>query len=127
VLKQLFFLAAVLWTGIVLTLCLVQSNSLPVIKIVNLDKYIHAFFHFVFTSLWFLFFISHTEKKNILMPLMIASMLSVFLGIAIEVLQGLYTTTRREDILDVAANVSGATLAVFTIVIYYKSRRLDKK
>lgn len=126
-LKQLFFLAAVLWTGIVLTLCLVQSNSLPVIKIVNLDKYIHAFFHFVFTSLWFLFFISHTEKKNILMPLMIAFMLSVFFGIAIEILQGLYTTTRREDILDVAANVSGATLAVFTIIIYYKSRRLDKK
>jgi VanZ family protein len=127
VLKQLFFLAAVLWTGIVLTLCLVQSNSLPVIKIVNLDKYIHAFFHFVFTSLWFLFFISHTQKKKILMPLMIAFMLSVFFGIAIEVLQGLYTTTRREDILDVAANVSGATLAVFTIIIYYKSRRLDKK
>jgi glycopeptide antibiotics resistance protein len=61
------------------------------------------------------------------MPLMIAFMLSVFFGIAIEILQGLYTTTRREDILDVAANVSGATLAVFTIIIYYKSRRLDKK
>jgi len=60
------------------------------------------------------------------MPLMIAVMLSVFFGIAIEVLQGLYTTTRREDILDVAANVSGATLAVFTIVAYYRIKRLDK-
>lgn len=125
-LKQLFFWAAVIWTGIVFTLCLVQSNSLPVINIVNLDKYIHAFFHFVFTSLWFLFLISHTKNKNVFMPLMIAVMLSVFFGIAIEVLQGLYTTTRREDILDVAANVSGSTLAVFTIVAYYRIKRLDK-
>jgi VanZ family protein len=127
VLKQLIFLAAVLWTGIVLTLCLVQSNSLPVVKIVNLDKYVHAFFHFVFTSLWFLFFIGSTQNKNIFRPLLIAFMLSVFFGIIIEILQGLYTTTRREDILDVAANVFGATLAVFTIVIYYRTRHLDKK
>jgi VanZ family protein len=127
VLKQLIFLAAVFWTGIVLTLCLVQSNSLPVVKIVNLDKYVHAFFHFVFTSLWFLFFIGSTQNKNIFRPLLIAFMLSVFFGIIIEILQGLYTTTRREDILDVAANVFGATLAVFTIVIYYRTRHLDKK
>ena len=53
-------------------------------------------------------------------------MLSVFFGVAIEILQGQYTTTRREDIFDVAANVSGATLAVFMIVIYYRIRRLDK-
>jgi len=127
VLKQLFFWAAVLWTGIVFTLCLVQSESLPVIDIVNLDKYIHAFFHFVFTSLWFLFLISHTKDRNIFMPLMIAFMLSVFFGIAIEVLQGLYTTTRREDALDVAANISGATLAVFSIVMYYRIKRLEIK
>jgi len=127
VLKQILFWAAVLWTGIVFTLCLVQSNSLPVISIANLDKYIHAFFHFVFTALWFLFLISHSEKKNIFMPLMIAFMLSVFFGVAIEVLQGLYTTTRREDALDVAANISGATLAVFMIVMYYRIKPIDKK
>jgi VanZ family protein len=126
VLKQLFFLAAVIWTGIVFTLCLVQSESLPIVNIENLDKFVHAFFHFVFTSLWFLFLISHTTDKKIFMPLMIAFMLSVFFGIAIEVLQGLYTITRKEDALDVAANISGATLAVFSIVMYYKIRRLDK-
>jgi VanZ family protein len=125
VLKQLFFWSAVLWTGIVFTLSLVQSNSLPVINIVNLDKYIHAFFHYIFTSLWFLFLISHSQSKRIFAPLMTAFTLSVFFGIAIEVLQGLYTTTRREDILDVAANVFGATLAIFTIVVYYRISRLD--
>ncbi len=91
----------------------------------NLDKYIHAFFHYIFTSLWFLFLISHSQSKRIFAPLMIAFTLSVFFGIAIEVLQGLYTTTRREDILDVAANVFGAILAVFTIVVYYRISRLD--
>jgi VanZ family protein len=57
---------------------------------------------------------------------MIAFALSVFFGIAIEVLQGLYTTTRREDILDVAANVFGATSAIFMIAAYYRIRPLDK-
>lgn len=60
------------------------------------------------------------------MPLMIAFMLSVFFGVAIEILQGQYTTTRKDDILDVAANISGATLAIFMIVIYYRIRPLDK-
>ncbi len=60
------------------------------------------------------------------MPLMTSFVLSVFFGIAIEVLQGLYTTTRKEDILDILANISGATLAVFVIVIYYRIRGLDK-
>jgi len=92
---------------------------------VNLDKYVHAFFHYVFTSLWFLFLISYSQNKRIFVPLMIAFTLSVFFGIAIEVLQGLYTTTRREDILDVAANVFGATLAIFTIVVYCRIRPLD--
>jgi VanZ family protein len=123
VLKQLSFLAAVLWTGIVFALCLVQSNSFPIVKIVNLDKYIHAFFHFVFTSLWFLFLISNAKKKNVFISLMISFMLSVFFGIAIELVQGLYTTTRKEDVFDVFANISGATLAVFTIVLYYRVKR----
>jgi VanZ family protein len=126
VLKQLYFWAAVLWTGIVFTLSLIQSNSLPVINIVNLDKYIHALFHYVFTALWFLFLISHTQNKRIVVPLTIAFTLSVFFGTAIEVLQGLYTTTRKEDILDVVANVFGATLAIFTIVGYYRIIRLYK-
>jgi hypothetical protein len=41
--------------GVVLYLCLVQSDKLPVVTIENLDKVVHAFFHFVFTSLWILF------------------------------------------------------------------------
>jgi hypothetical protein len=55
---------------------------------------------------------------------MIAFTLSVIFGIAIEVLQGLYTTTRREDILDVG-ECFWCNLAIFTIVIYYNSS-LDK-
>jgi VanZ family protein len=126
VLKKLFFLAAVFWTAFVFYLCLIQSNSLPVINIVNLDKYIHAFFHFVFMSLWFLFLKSQMEKSSIYKGLLISFMLSVFFGIAIEILQGQYTTTRKEDVLDVLANVSGAALAVFMILIYYRIQSLDK-
>ncbi len=58
---------------------------------------------------------------------MISFMLSVFFGIAIEVLQGLYTTTRQEDTLDVVANISGAILAVVTIVSYDRIKSFEKK
>jgi len=66
------------------------------------------------------------EKSSIYKGLLISFMLSVFFGIAIEILQGQYTTTRKEDVLDVLANVSGATLAVFMILIYYRIQPLDK-
>jgi VanZ family protein len=36
-----------------------------------------------------------------------------------------YTTTRKEDALDVVANTAGAALAVFFFLLYFK-RRLDK-
>lgn len=65
------------------------------------------------------------EKSSIYKALLISFMLSVFFGIAIEILQGQYTATRKEDVLDVLANVSGATLAVFMILIYYRIQPLD--
>jgi VanZ family protein len=33
---------------------------------------------------------------------------------------GQYTTTRKEDALDVVANTAGAALAVFSFLLYFK-------
>ena len=125
-LKQIVFWIAVLWTVVVLYLCLVQSDKLPVVTIENLDKVVHAFFHFVFTSLWILFFKTQIKHPDSYKPYVISFLFSVLFGITIEIIQGQYTTTRKEDALDVVANTAGAALAVFLFLLYFKKRRLDK-
>jgi|TARA_R110002094_G_scaffold643_10_gene3417 VanZ family protein len=120
------FWIALLWTGVVLFLCLVQSDKIPAVNIENLDKIVHAFFHFVFTALWILFFKTQIKDPDSYKPYIISFLFSVLFGVTIEILQGQYTTTRKEDALDVIANMVGASLAVFSVILYFKNRRLSK-
>lgn len=116
--KFFFLLIALLWTGIVSYFCLVESNDIPVVNIPNLDKIVHFFFHFVLTSVWFLFF--YNQLKSIVKPLLISFLFSFLFGIGIEFLQGLLTATRQADFLDVLANSAGAMLSVFAVLICNK-------
>ncbi|PKH66411.1 hypothetical protein CXF59_10660 [Flavobacterium sp. ALD4] len=125
-LKQIVFWIALLWTGVVLFLSLVQADKIPAVNIQNLDKVVHAFFHFVFTSLWILFFKTQIKDPDSYKPYVISFLFSVLFGITVEMLQGQYTTTRKEDALDVLANLVGATLAVFSFILYFKNKRLNK-
>ncbi|MBC7847396.1 MAG: VanZ family protein [Flavobacterium sp.] len=116
--RKLFFLiAALFWSGVILFFCLIKSSDLPQIEVPYLDKAIHATFHFVFTVLWFLFFKKKLNTSNIFRPLVISFVFSFFFGIAIELMQQFFTTTRSADVMDELANLSGATLAVITIVV----------
>ncbi|WP_016988051.1 VanZ family protein [Flavobacterium sp. ACAM 123] len=125
-LKQIVFWIALFWTGVILFLSLVQSDELPAVNIENLDKVVHAFFHFVFTSLWILFFKTQIKDPDSYKPYIISFLFSVLFGVTVEMLQGQYTTTRKEDALDVAANMVGAALAVFSIILYFKNRCSNK-
>ena len=110
--KQLYFWAALVWSGIITFFCLVQLNNVPLGNVSNLDKLVHAFFHFVLTTLCFLFLKSRSFNLNNRKPLLFSFLFSVFFGIAIEVAQGLLTETRQADVFDIIANMSGATLSV---------------
>lgn len=90
----------------------------------NLDKLVHAFFHFVLTSFCFLFFKSRAIDANSFNPLIASFLFSVFFGIGIEIAQEVLTTTRHADILDVLANVSGATLAVVLVLLFGLNTKL---
>jgi len=118
--KRIFFIAALFWTGVILFFCLIKSSDLPTISVLYLDKAIHATFHFVFTVLWFLFLKKKIVTSNSYRPLVISFMLSFFFGIAIELMQKFFTTTRSADIIDELANLTGATLAVIAIVLLNK-------
>lgn len=124
--KQIYFLAALFWTGIITFFCLVQFSDVPFKGVSNLDKLVHVFFHFVFTILWYLYFQKQLKSINFKKSLLISFLLSVFFGISIELLQKYSTTTRNGDVLDVLANSSGAIIAVFGIFIFSKYNRLNK-
>jgi VanZ family protein len=120
VLKRIFLYSALFWTGVILFFCLIKSSDIPKVNIQNLDKVIHAFFHFVFVLLWFLFFKKKLNSTNPFKPLAISFVFSIVFGIIIEMLQQFFTTTRSGDPLDILANLSGATLAVIGIVLLNK-------
>nr|WP_315149544.1 VanZ family protein [uncultured Flavobacterium sp.] len=115
--KYILFLIALFWAGIITYFCLVTSNDLPIVNIPNIDKCIHTFFHFVFTFVWFLFFRRQLKFKYNLIPLLLSLLFSFVFGMIIEILQEFYTTTRHADVTDVLANLAGAVLAFFSVLI----------
>ncbi|WP_084089461.1 VanZ family protein [Flavobacterium granuli] len=121
-LKQIFFWLAFSWTAVVLVLCLVQLNDVPTVGIQNVDKYVHTFFHFVFTFLWFLFLKEQFKNQYSGKPYVVSFLFSVFFGIAIEIAQGLFTISRKSDLFDILANVTGAALAVLVLWIYFRKK-----
>lgn len=118
--KKIYFWIALLWTLVVLFLCLTSSGNIPKISVLYIDKLIHIFFHFVFTVLWVLFFKVQIESSKKWKSLFISFMLSFFFGITIELFQELFTTTRSADVFDVFANVTGSSLATIVMFLYYK-------
>lgn len=118
VLKQLYFLAALLWAGVIAFFCLVRLDNVPLAEVSNLDKLVHVFFHFVLTLLCFLFFQKFTNAVNSAKPKLISFLFSVFFGMAIEVAQELFTTTRHADVFDILANLSGATLGIAVVFLF---------
>lgn len=124
--KKLFWTLALGWTSFVFVMCLIKLDGAPKVDIISFDKYVHSFFHFVFTTLWFLVFKFDFIQTNKRTPYLWAFFFSVFVGILIELIQKYCTENRAGDVKDVAANVLGASLAVCFCYLLQRSGFLDK-
>lgn len=118
---------AIFWTGLILYLCLKNVNEIKQIEIPNFDKIIHFVFHFVFTTLWFLYLKKKFNSSNNINLLVITLIISLVFGIAIELMQQYFTATRTADVFDVLANLFGAFLAVMSIILLNRYNRLIDK
>lgn len=127
-LKKLYLLAAVLWSVLIVFLCLVQLKNAPFKGVSNLDKLVHIFFHFVFTLLWFLYFNVRLDKTKYSKSLLTSVVFSLIFGIIIEILQEFLTASRHADLYDVFANFLGASLAFLLLFFWhtYSSFRIKK-
>jgi VanZ family protein len=124
-LKKFWLVGAVFWTGLIFYLCLVDSSALPSISIKGnyFDKIIHFAFHFIFSLLWICY--SYLPSKSISTTAILKVIaISILVGIAIEILQGCCTTSRRADIFDVFANTSGAILSGILLYFLFKRNKL---
>jgi len=115
--KQIFLYSALIWSGLILYLCLKNANEIRQINIPNFDKVIHVVFHFVFSTLWFLYFKKRWIKRTSYQLLTFCLFCSFVFGIAIEFMQQYFTTTRTADVFDVLANLFGAFLAAILIIL----------
>jgi VanZ family protein len=119
VLKKTILSLAIGWTFLILILCLVKFSDLPALKVSGADKFGHFSFHFGFTLLWGYFFWLQQGKIRI-KSLAKVIFASICYGILIEFLQAVFTKTRQADVMDVAANLTGAMVA-FLVFLFLKN------
>ncbi len=120
--KKIWFGLATSWTVLIFILCLAKLNDLPSLGVKGMDKYVHFTFHFVFTFLWAIVVKSRfatISNKKILNIILI----SLVMGITIEILQENFTTTRKADILDVMANLTGA-ISAGILISFFENKKI---
>lgn len=124
--KQLLLIWAIVCSGIIAYFCLMDSGNIPVVNFPSIDKIVHFCFHFGFTISWILFFKKELKGRdaNEYKAYLVSFIFSVFFGITIEILQGVFTVTRASDVSDVLANALGAVAAVFSAIAFKK--QIDK-
>lgn len=109
--KLLFLLPALVYTGIILYLSLINLADTPVSTLGMSDKLMHSGAYFGLGLLWMLFGIFSFPEKNLFRRIIIISVAAVAFGIFIEVLQDTLTTYRQLDLYDVLANTIGVLAA----------------
>lgn len=116
--KKIFLGLAFLWTCIVTVLSLVSIGNVgKSISIPNKDKYVHFTFYFIFVIVWFLF----ANRTNITKKIKwIVLFSAIGYGILMEIFQGIFTSTRTPDIMDVIANSIGAITGLLFITLILK-------
>lgn len=92
-------------------MCMVPGKSLPKIEIPNLDKMVHFTFYFVLVVLMYWGW----KKQISFQGLHQNTFIKIFViacayGFAIEIMQGLFTADRYFELLDEAANATGAAV-----------------
>lgn len=107
---------AVLWTVIIIILCLIPSKDFPEVPVPFIDKWTHFTLFAVFSFLW-LASVKGLNSRIIFMVLLAA----IFLGWLVEVIQGqLVVLGRSQDNMDTLADSVGGVMGVLIYYIIYK-------
>jgi len=106
-------LAAILWTLLILFLCLMPAKEIPDVKVPLVDKWVHFVFFGGFSFLWLC-----ARPKRKFSYLAFIMMLSISFGAFIEYLQDIFASLGRSaDGLDILADGIGGLLGILAFYI----------
>lgn len=112
---------AVFWTIGLTILSLISLSDVKTFDaIVNKDKYVHFLFYFFFSILWGVVFNCNKVKQIVLI-----FFVALFYGLMMEAAQGIFTTSRQPDFLDVLANSVGALTGCLMLNYYFKKIKIQ--
>lgn len=117
--------------AIVYTLLLTVVSLMKIVFPVNAgiqhtDKIGHFVAYFLFTVIWFVYYIFQDSKERVSLykKLLQVFLGGFFFGLLMEACQMLFTTSRQGDWLDVLANTSGIIFA--SLVMYLTQKQIKK-
>lgn len=113
---------ALCWTIAIAVACLVKFTSLPKVPVADADKGVHLFMHFGFAILWLQTLRTKYGSKPAIELILKVFLASLIFGVAIELAQQTFTTTRMADVRDVLANSIGASTAAILWYAYDRFR-----
>lgn len=122
-----FYIPAVIWTVIILLLCLMPASDVPntfMSRIPHFDKLVHAGIFAGFVFLW-AFALHKSGKSHPLVYLAIVIIIAILLGFLIELLQKELISLHRDfDMWDWVADILGAFFggAIFNVVFRGKKK-----
>lgn len=118
--NKISFWLAIFWTILILFLCLKSPSGEPKFYFPNADKIVHFGFYFVFVLLWFRFLVFKDKNSNATLSMLIV--VSIVLGILIEIAQKYFTINRQADWLDIVANTFGSISGYFVSKFYIQMK-----
>ncbi len=119
--RLFFYIPALVYTGVILYLSLINLAETPVKELGVSDKVMHLAAYFGLAFIW-IFAVMHPDRnENILKEIFIISVLSIGFGIFIEVLQDILTLYRELDFYDIIANSMGVILAAGAVWLLKES------
>ncbi|MFO7720104.1 MAG: VanZ family protein [Gillisia sp.] len=118
---RLALLLAIGYTIVITIASLIPLGDLSVGSFSPTDKMLHLGAYFGMSFIWMLFYLLKVERKqNYSTAFIIISVLVIFFGMLIEVLQGALTTYRQPDWADVVANSIGVLIALLLSIFFQK-------
>nr|WP_294933895.1 VanZ family protein [uncultured Flavobacterium sp.] len=100
-------------------------SNVPKVSVLEKDKYIHSFFYFVFSVLWFQFLSKKKPEWSFAGNAIIIIVFAFLYGGAIEICQEVFTATRTADVNDLLANVAGSIIGITAVLIVEKFRKRE--
>ena len=116
--KILSFIPATLWTIISFTLLVLPGSDIPKANFLDLiyfDKWVHIGMFGLLTILWCYPFFKTPITSSTILFLRITVIVIIY-GIVMEFVQKFFAIERSFDIMDMAADASGALIAFFWVV-----------